>query len=71
MKITVILTFISVFGLAFSDEINGDNRNSSDIEEADEVESDVDDPPHRLCRSNFYLYKVYFILKIVENNFNH
>ena len=71
MKVIVILTFISIFGLAFSDEINGDNRNSTDIEEADEVESNVDDPTHRLCRSNFNLYKMYFILKIVENIFNH
>ena len=71
MKIAITLTFISIFGLAFSDEINGDNGNSTDIEEVYEVESDVDDPTHRLCRSNFNLKQMYFILKIVENRFNH
>ena len=48
MKIAITLTFISIFELAFSDEINDDNGNSTDIEEVYEVESDVDDPTHRL-----------------------
>lgn len=55
MKITVIIAFIWIFGIAFSDEINGDDGNSTDIEE-------VIDPTHRLCRSNANFKQMYFIL---------
>ena len=61
MKITVILAFISIFGLAFSDEINGDNGNSTDIEEINEVDSEVNDPTHELCRSNINFKQIYFL----------
>lgn len=62
MKITVILAFIWIFGLAFSDEINGDDGNSTDIEDVNEVDSEVNDPTHRLCRSKVDFKQMYFIL---------
>ena len=62
MKITVVLAFISILGLEFSDEINGDDGNSTDFEEVNEVDSDVNNSTHRLCRSNINFKQMYFIL---------
>lgn len=70
MKIAVILAFIWIFGLAFSDEINGDDGNSTDFEEVNKVDSEVNDPTHKLCRSNNFLSKC-ILFCIDENSFNH
>ena len=69
MKITVILAFIWIFGLAFPDEINGDDGNSTNIEEVNKVDSEVNDPTHKLCRSIFLSKCILFYID--ENSFNH